>query len=56
MFFESYHLAIKGRTRLLFYADFINKSAGFLGFATGSISIVIIGNGGCRALLLLHEH
>jgi len=36
MFFESYHLAIKGRTRLLFYADFINKSAGFFSFANGS--------------------
>jgi len=34
--FESYHLAIKGRTRLHFYADFINKSAGFFSFATGS--------------------
>lgn len=44
MFFESYHLAIKGRTRLLFYADFINKSAGFFSFATGStISIYGVG-------------
>jgi len=35
--FDSYHLAIKGRTRLLFYADFTNKSAGLFSFATGSV-------------------